>query len=167
MKKEICFYEVKTKCTIISKIKDQILQTNNADWGQEYEWKSLAIPDEILLEDFLLKKLREKVNFVGHILGIMPYQFYDWHTDDPRSASMNLLLNDCHCHTLFSQRSKYICNFIELKYKPDTYYILNTNIDHTLINFDQPRYLLSLSFEKNLNYINLVKEVMEIEQEWQ
>lgn len=163
MKKELCFYEIKSKCTIRQKLLKQIEERSDVEWAKEFEWKSLLIPDELLMEDPFLRKLKGRVDFLGHILGIMPYQFYDWHTDDPRSVSINLLLNDCHCHTLFSRRGAYICDFVELVYKPDTYYILNTNVDHSLINFDKPRFILSLSFRKEIDYIHLAKEVLEID----
>ena len=51
----------------------------------------------------------------------------------------------------------------ELPYKPNTYYIFNTQVEHTVYNFETTRYLLSIEFAKNkeqLTYDDLLKEVM-------
>lgn len=166
MMKEICFYEIKPKSTIVLLVMDEVLNKKSEVWEDEYEWQALKISDEVLMQDTFLRKLKEKCNFVGHVFKIGSNQFYDWHTDALRATSINIVLNKCHCHTLFSKKDKYLCDFIELKYEPNTYYVLNTIIDHAVINFDETRYLLSLSFEKEMNYVNLVKEIMGIEQKW-
>jgi hypothetical protein len=52
--------------------------------------------------------------------------------------------------------------FIELKYKPQTYYIFNTQVAHTVYNFKEPRYLLSVDFEEDrtkLTYNQLLAEM--------
>jgi phage anti-repressor protein len=51
----------------------------------------------------------------------------------------------------------------ELSYKPQTYYLFNTQVTHTVYNFETTRYLLSIEFAKNkeqLSYEELLKEVM-------
>jgi hypothetical protein len=37
----------------------------------------------------------------------------------------------------------------ELKYKPATYYIFNTQVPHTVYNFETTRYLMSVEFAKD------------------
>ena len=58
--------------------------------------------------------------------------------------------------------------FIELKYRPQTYYIFNTQVAHTVYNFKRPRYLLSVDFEEDrtkLTYKQLLTEIKR-EQWW-
>ena len=52
--------------------------------------------------------------------------------------------------------------FIELKYKPQKYYLFNTQVAHTVYNFKSPRYLLSVDFEEDrtkLTYNQLLAEI--------
>jgi hypothetical protein len=50
----------------------------------------------------------------------------------------------------------------ELKYKPATYYLFNTQVSHTVYNFETTRYLMSIEFAKNkdeLSFDQLVKDI--------
>ena len=57
---------------------------------------------------------------------------------------------------------KVASKFVELKYKPNTYYLFNVQEAHSVYNFSGKRYLLTLEFFKDkgeLNYNQLVEEV--------
>ena len=50
----------------------------------------------------------------------------------------------------------------ELPYKLNTYYIFNTQVEHTVYNFETTRYLLSIEFAKEkheLKYEDIVKDI--------
>jgi phage anti-repressor protein len=50
----------------------------------------------------------------------------------------------------------------ELKYKPNTYYLFNTQVPHTVYNFETTRYLLSVEFAKDrdeLSFNDLLKDI--------
>jgi hypothetical protein len=54
----------------------------------------------------------------------------------------------------------------ELKYKPMTYYLFNTQVNHTVYNFETTRYILSIEFEEDLDALSfedLINEVKEHE----
>ena len=57
-----------------------------------------------------------------------------------------------------------VFNIEELKYKPATYYIFNTQIPHTVYNFETTRYLMSVEFAKEkheLSFDQLVNDIKE------
>jgi hypothetical protein len=109
--------------------------------------------------------LSHRFSFVAGILKLDPYICYDWHTDTRRGVGINMLL---------TPEARSICAFApnkegavfkieELKYKPSTYYLFNTQVPHTVYNFETTRYLLSIEFAKDkeqLTYEKLLKEVM-------
>ena len=50
----------------------------------------------------------------------------------------------------------------ELKYKPSTYYLFNTQVPHTVYNFETTRYLMSVEFAKDkdqLSFNDLLKDI--------
>jgi hypothetical protein len=50
----------------------------------------------------------------------------------------------------------------ELKYKPSTYYLFNTQVPHTVYNFETTRYLMSIEFAKDkdeLSFENLLTDI--------
>jgi hypothetical protein len=50
----------------------------------------------------------------------------------------------------------------ELQYKPATYYLFNTQVSHTVYNFETTRYLMSIEFAKDKNELtfeDLVKDI--------
>ena len=52
--------------------------------------------------------------------------------------------------------------FIELKYKPQKYYLFNAQVAHTVYNFKDTRYLFSVDFEEDrtkLTYNQLLAEM--------
>ena len=55
--------------------------------------------------------------------------------------------------------------FIELKYKPNTYYLFNTQMAHSVYNFNNTRYLLTIDFYEDrtkLTYQQLLKETKQL-----
>jgi hypothetical protein len=66
---------------------------------------------------------------------------------------------------LFSRNqtnNEIMCNFDELKYEKDKYYLINSDIPHMVINFSEVRYLFSLTFiqlKGDLPYNKLLGEL--------
>jgi hypothetical protein len=53
--------------------------------------------------------------------------------------------------------------FTELQYQPDTYYVFNTQVNHMVLNFEQPRLLLTIEFGEDkdaLSYDDLLLELL-------
>jgi hypothetical protein len=67
-------------------------------------------------------------------------------------------------HCVFTpDKDVVVGEFIELQYQPDTYYIFNTQINHMVLNFEEPRLLLTIEFgeDKNLlSYDDLLLEIL-------
>jgi hypothetical protein len=54
---------------------------------------------------------------------------------------------------------------VELTYLPNTYYVFNTKIPHTVINLSRPRYTFSLEFmgkDYGLTYDELLSDIKEL-----
>ena len=126
-----------------------------------------SVPPEIIFEDDFFKWLVKRYHFVAGILKLDPYTCYDWHTDTRRGVGINMLLTtNQRSFCVFTENKNnedVVFKIDELAYKPITYYLFNTQMPHTVYNFETTRYLLSIEFAKNkeqLTYDDLLKEVM-------
>lgn len=164
------YYEVKSKSTIKNVALDFIEKNNN--WVDFEEFTVLPIEniyDSLVKHDQFLSKLYEQLPFIGAFLKFEKNSVYDWHTDvRVRKTSLNLLITEnCHSHTIFSKdRGRHhdkACTFVELKYKPQTYYVLNTQIEHMVLNFKPNRILLSITFDKDISYLDVLSNIMTLE----
>lgn len=172
MRPELFYYEIPLyKSKLVETILDTISTKNESEWKiteKTFDWSVLEIDKKILLEDTFedtfLKRLSQKIDFAGHVFKMLPNKFYDWHKDAERQTAINILLNtNSKSYLLFTpRRNSDICDFIEMKYKPDTYYVINTKMEHMVVNFDQTRYILSISFDSKVDYVDLVKIIMEM-----
>ena len=141
-------------------------------WKDYYNFKALAVQDDWVVDPWL-KDLYAMHPFTLGIIKLEENTYYDWHVDTDRGVGLNLLLNNWDkSHCMFNRalkRGKSLehgnvnGNFTELKYEPQTYYLFNTQVAHTVYNFKDTRYLLSVDFEEHkdkLNYKLLLKELL-------
>jgi hypothetical protein len=138
-------YKKLGKSVISSQLLD--LTKNNTEWFKYYNFDTLLVPEHILMQEPFFQSLP---SFKAGILRLGPYTCYDWHIDDDRGWTINMLLTQGKSHCLFGTRDGVAFPFLELNYEPGFYYAFNTQMPHTVFNFDTTRYLLSIQFnEKN------------------
>jgi len=85
------------------------------------------------------------------LIRMPPNSGYDWHVDTDRTVGMNMLVGDVHCcDTLFSKNYSrgLTYDITRLEYQPWELYVFNTKIYHTVLNYQHPRYLFTVEFEK-------------------
>jgi hypothetical protein len=74
-----------------------------------------------------------------------------------------MLIDGGASHCIFTNEQYAVVNNIqELKYEPKTYYALNVQNYHSVINFEKPRYMFSLEFDEDKNILTfdqLIKEM--------
>jgi len=156
------YYEIGKKSTIAKELYDYAFDPQPG--FLHYNFNVKPIPTELIAQDNFFKWLHARYGFVVGVLKLDPYTCYDWHTDTRRGVGVNMLL------TTFDRS---VCAFApnkegaafkieELKYKPATYYIFNTQVPHTVYNFETTRYLMSVEFAKDkgeLSFDDLLKDI--------
>jgi hypothetical protein len=139
------YYKVPSKSVITKELLE--FATTAQNWQDYYNFKAIQVPVEMLSKDPFLVDLFRKHPFVAGIVQLSPYVCYDWHTDTRRGVGVNMLLTpEVKSHCLFTNAEGAQFSFEELVYEPDTYYLFNTQVRHTVINFYEPRYLFTLEF---------------------
>ena len=112
--------------------------------------------------DPFLRSIFEVHPFSAGVLMIPASSIYNWHVDDNRGASLNMLISGEDSRCFFTDEPFEMVNGIhELRYSPRTYYLFNTQEYHSVINTGSDRYLFSVEFleDKNsLSYFQLLNE---------
>jgi hypothetical protein len=153
---------------------------NDNKWLENESVIIKELPSEYKLVDPFVKWLNEKHPFKMFLSYMLPNSLYDWHTDGVRGPVLNLLLSandeESISHSVLvrnyealNKRSAYASqslpkNFVELKYEPQTYFIFNSQITHSVWNFNKIRYLITTIFEEKkdkLTYAQLKQEIKE------
>ena len=129
----------------------------NQQWVNYHGFEVTPISSEIWRQEKQLCAVNEEFQFekIG-LIRIPPYFNYNWHVDTNRGCSINMLLSYEKSHTFFakpSPRDHHLPlgssgHFIELDYKPDTFYAFNSQQLHCVYNFEKPRYLFSCEFSQ-------------------
>lgn len=155
------FYEIPTKSTIADKLLDFAMSVG--EWKKYSNFDAIQVPFDLAFGDPILYMLGMQHKLAVGILRLDPYTTYDWHTDDRRGVSVNMLLNDVKSNCMFEvERDEASRTFLELKYAPKTYYVFNNQVPHMVTNFAQSRYLMSVEFAEDkdaLTYEQLLGEV--------
>lgn len=156
------YYEIEQKSSIAKILLDEA--TASSEWYDYYNFKAKPISPNILILDPFLKWLASKYDFAGGILRMEPYTCYDWHTDTRRGVGINMLLTPfARSSSVFAPKKEgQVFKIEELPYKLNTYYVYNTQTQHTVYNYETTRYLFSIEFVKNkdeLTFNELVKTI--------
>jgi hypothetical protein len=159
------FYEIETKSEITHDVIREALRLDKK-WHKYYNFDATRLPIDLLAQDPVLADIGSRHPMIGGVVMLPPNTFYNWHKDTRRGVSINMVLNpyDGVSHCVFTpDKDVVVGEFIELQYKPDTYYVFNTQVSHMVLNFDQPRLLMTIEFGEDkdaLSYDDLLLELI-------
>jgi len=118
-------------------------------------WKSFCYDNDtcekIINENNTLKEINKILKISKcMIMSVSPNSFVAWHHDYPvKGPVLNLLLTTNHrSHSLFTYNIPDTYNLIECLYQPNKFFLYNTDIIHSILNFEETRYVFSAIFEK-------------------
>ena len=125
----------------------------------------IDVSREIINNDTMLKILIEKFSGELRLYKFPGNSVYRWHKDAVIGCSLNMVLENYHCHTLFSTdfQNGNVFKVEELVYTPNKFYLFNSQILHTVVNLDpRDRILLTLTFNRSVLFED-VKNYLENE----
>lgn len=180
------FWEVPTKSNLDSNELVEKFGCNTPGWNDYHGFRARVLPEDYFEKDEFSKWVYIKYPGVKMVMShYAPYTQYDWHTGYVRACVINRTLNytinggpgDSHMvYCRPTSNIKKLTNgnankgvdlykpIVELKYKPDTYYLFNAQVPHAIWNFEKDRYLISFELPEKLDtlrYPRLIKEVKE------
>lgn len=139
---------------IVEKIKHEIFI--NTDWFESNGFNLLKLDRKLFLHTSLLE-LIVKYNGKPACILMKPMTWYDWHIDETRQCTINMLIDGTDSKCFFGDRkSRDIVNLTELHYEIGSAYLLNTQTKHAVLNLSKDRYLLSIGFDKPHTYESIL-----------
>ena len=129
-------------------------------WGTYFGFRAISLDIDHV---FSLCPTLETINTIAKIKGVgvitmLSKDYYKLHTDTERGVGINMLLQhrNSFCAYVDPQENKTLL----LDYQSNTMYLFNTQVLHTVLNFEEDRYMFTVEFEdtrKLLPYRALVK----------
>ena len=160
------FYEIQT----ISSIYDEVKEICDDDgWSFYCDFYTKVLPIELIYKDPFLSWLYNKYEFRLGALKMEPNTFYKWHMEGIRGCAINMMASDnSHSHCLFAGKKQNESSYYvdELSYKHKTYYLLNNQKYHCVLNLNTTRYIMTTEFVKHKNELNYLEVEDFIKNNW-
>lgn len=132
------------------------LVRDTQDWETYYNFRAIEVPNSMVMKDPTLKLIHDFHPFKAGVCMMEGFQVYNWHTDDDRKCSINMLLGHAGSMCLFKnnlEATEVVESATMLEYQIGNYYLFNTQIPHMIYNDAGYRYLFTIEFEdKNTTY---------------
>jgi hypothetical protein len=161
------FTELNIQSKISKKILDKIDHIDESEWIHHLEQTIYLLKIEDFKDD---PDIIDLINRFGSekklcLFKLPPKICYSWHRDAKRQASINMLIKGFDSICIFGTESleKKFVNLDKIEHKKDTYYLMNVKESHTVFNFDQDRYVISISIPDTPYHV--VKDYL-IEKQW-
>ena len=149
------YHALGQQCTVSEQLLDHAGSVE--DWaGVDWHTFYLNIPSNQDRDLFRTDPVIDWFLSQGWVLNFTcmpPKSHYRWHIDNNgnRQTAINLALNEFHdCKTIWRAPTPWVRRFnseiIDLNYRPNTYYLFNTQEEHCVYNFGNTnRYLLTIT----------------------
>lgn len=149
MNSDILYKRFNQESLFIADNFEKLIRLNN--WYDSVGFSVIRIDKRIWLKEPVLEKINNQFTIENcGILRIDSFINYNWHTDFTRGLTVNMLLKQVPGYSLFGfDKDQFNTRFHELKYELKKFYLFNTQHIHSVVNFDEPRYVFSVKFEKN------------------
>ena len=135
----------------------------NLNWHEhESLWNLALIPLDVLLQNPILTEINKEFEIEGAgFIKMDPFECYKWHVDFYRGPAINLHMNPLEelslCMFETEEINKERVKYLTLNYQPETFYLFNTQINHSIITFARTRYLFTLQFKKSKDELSYYK----------
>lgn len=160
------FHRLNSTSTLVEHLKNKIHNAKEEDWREIIEMSCLLLTLDDFKTEPALVELITKMN-CQHKLAIYrfsPNTCYKWHIDhNGRQCSINMLIEGYDSLTMFGtpvENGKFV-NITKLVYQPDQYVLLNVHKFHTIFNFSEPRYILSIGIPSPTSYADVKQYVID------
>ena len=152
-----CFAQIKSNTKSIENYFKENLDNFNFDnnastkevWGSCFFDYNTSM--DLVKNNETLSKIHDVLKISNClILKLSSNAWMAWHYDLPRKGpALNLLLTpEARSFSIFTSKFPEASNIVECKYYPHQFCLYNTDIVHSILNFETPRYLFSACFER-------------------
>lgn len=160
------FFRLQSISTITNHLRDKIENAKEEDWQSFFEMSCLLLTVDDFKTEPKLLKLIEHMNCQSKlaIYRFEPNSCYKWHIDHHgRKCCINMLIDGYDSLTMYGIPAKdgRFTNLTRLTYEPNCYTLLDVHKFHTVFNFSEPRYILSIGIPSTTSYDEAKQYIIE------
>lgn len=126
-------------------------------WVEYFNFQVVRVPNEVLRSDAFLMDLMGRHPFRAAVTRMDPYTVYDWHIDDVRKVSINMLWEAGEYVTAFSLGGDMVKKIMPVTYQAHRFYFFDTQLPHMVMNFSKPRYMFTVEFAPDFTANDLME----------
>ena len=138
-----------------------------SSWQVINEFDVLRLPVDLFLNQ---PKIMRVLDHFGSkerlsIFRLQPWYNYSWHIDTNRGCSLNMLLSGWHSVSMFGAmiNFRHYHRLACVDYPVDGFVALNTHRWHSIVNFAETRYVLSIGIDIRYSFAELVDYCVKLE----
>jgi len=151
------FYRLQNTSTLTQYLRDIISKSTESDWKDIIEMNCLLLTIDDFKTEPNLVRFIEKFDCQQKlaIYRFKPNTCYKWHIDHQgRNCCINMLIDGYDSLTMFGNPAANgrMVDVTKLVYEQDKYTLLNVHKFHTIFNFSEYRYLLSIGVPLPASY---------------
>lgn len=151
------YHKLESTSTLIQHLRNRIANAKEEEWQTFIEMSCLMLNITDFGTEPKLVKLINDLNCHSKlaIYRFFPNTCYKWHIDHiGRKCCINMLIDGYDSLTMFGVPGSNgrFTNITTLVYEPNKYALLNVHKFHTVFNFNEPRYLLSIGIPVPTTY---------------
>ena len=147
---ELCYKKLGASIHIVHQFENN---KEHFEYGDYYGFSVCQLPLEVILQEPILQDINHSHKIKnGGIIKLQPNRCYKWHQDAVRGVCINMLLEHQDSFVLFGNSvsdSEDQFDIARLDYNIGELYLFNNQCMHTVINFNEPRYMFTLEFEED------------------
>lgn len=143
------FTKLKIKSNISKNIIEKIKNSTPDQWAVTLDQDILQLTIDDFKDD---PEIHQAIMELGEQKRLSVFRFYpnvcyQWHNDAMREGAINMLLTGFDSFCMFGKYSagRRFIDIKKLAHEPNTYYLLNVKNFHTVFNFNELRYIISIS----------------------
>lgn len=157
-------YQLKSELSCFDEIKNIVVTSTK--WSLRHPKSpiiGIAIPLETLMKDHSFSTIYNNFkDFMNQpvVFRFDPYTHYDWHVDRTRGTTLNLLLDMVPSYTMFKKDSRgtkgldMMYYYDIVNYQEKKFNLLDVRKEHSVINFQNTRHLLSAGIMKSFKEVS-------------
>lgn len=142
------YVKLNIKSNISNNIIEKIKKANPDDWRIVHDQSVLDLSIDDFRDDPEIYQtiLDLNCNTRLSVFRLYPNRCYMWHTDMIREGAINMLLTGFDSFCVFGRVAprRMFLNLDKLVHEPNTYYLMNVKEFHSVFNFNETRYIISI-----------------------
>jgi hypothetical protein len=154
------FYYLTGNYPLADRLRSHIAAADGSSWQVINEFDVLRLPVDLFLDQPAISALLDHFGSRSRlsVFRLQPWYNYSWHVDVNRGCSLNMLLSGWDSISMFGamRNFRHYTDIARVEYTENRMVVLNTHRWHSIVNFSEIRYVLSIGIDIQYSFADLV-----------